>query len=174
MSLFHRKDAKEEAFGQLFREQYPRLVRYAAQLLGDGEEARDVVGEVMEQAWRQFDTLEPVRRIPWLYTAVRNAVLNRLKHRQVEAAHIDAVREATRFDLSNDYREHERLLRQAEAVADALGEPTRTVLRMCYYEHRTYREVAESLGISPDTVKKHISKALRTLREKLTSKGGIL
>ena len=69
MSLFHRKDAKEEAFGRLFREQYPRLVRYAAQLLGDGEEARDVVGEVMEQAWRQFDTLEPVRRIPWLYTA---------------------------------------------------------------------------------------------------------
>ncbi|MGG6548734.1 UNVERIFIED_CONTAM: helix-turn-helix domain-containing protein, partial [Prevotella sp. 15_C9] len=41
-----------------------------------------------------------------------------------------------------------------------------------YYEHKTYREVAEQLGISPDTVKKHISKALRTLREAMTLKGG--
>ena len=172
MFLFHKEDAKEEIFGRLFREQYPRLVRYAAQLLNNGEEARDVVGEVMEQAWRQFDELESACRVSWLYTAVRNASLNRLKHLQVEAAHIDALREATRFDMMGDYREHERLLRQAESVADALGEPTRTVLRLCYYEHLTYREVAGQLGISPDTVKKHISKALRTLREKL--KGGIL
>lgn len=47
-----------------------------------------------------------------------------------------------------------------------------SVLRLCYYEHKTYREVAEQLGISPDTVKKHISKALRTLREAMTLKGG--
>ena len=31
----------------------------------------------------------------------------------------------------------------------------------------TYREVAEQLGISPDTVKKHISKALHMLREEM-------
>lgn len=30
---------------------------------------------------------------------------------------------------------------------------------------KTYQQVADELGISPDTVKKHISKALRTLRE---------
>ncbi|MBQ5834532.1 MAG: winged helix-turn-helix transcriptional regulator, partial [Bacteroidaceae bacterium] len=35
----------------------------------------------------------------------------------------------------------------------------------CYWDKQTYRQVAEHLGISPDTVKKHISKALRILRE---------
>ena len=85
MSLFHKKDTKREVFGQMFTELYPRLVRYATQLLGDGEEARDIVGSVMEQAWKQFEKLGPENRGAWLYTAARNACLNRLKHLQVEA-----------------------------------------------------------------------------------------
>ena len=76
-----------------------------------------------------------------------------------------ALYEATLADVENNYREHEALLQKAEAIARSLPEPTCTVLRLCYYEHLTYREVARQLGISPDTVKKHISKALRTLRE---------
>lgn len=172
MSLFHREDKKMKAFEQMFKERYPRLVRYATQLLGDGEDARDIVGGVMEQAWKQFDKLDPDYRGAWLYTAVRNACLNRLKHLQVEAANLEALREATRADVATNYWEHERLLQQAESIARSLPEPTCTVLRLCYYEHLTYREVADRLGISPDTVKKHISKALRTLREALAMKGG--
>ena len=71
----------------------------------------------------------------------------------------------TLADVKSNYREHEALLQKAETIARSLPEPTCTILRLCYYEHLTYREVAQQLGISPDTVKKHISKALRTLRE---------
>ena len=38
--------AKDNDFKQLFLEMYPRLVRYAVSILGDGNEARDVVGDV--------------------------------------------------------------------------------------------------------------------------------
>jgi RNA polymerase sigma factor (sigma-70 family) len=51
-----------------------------------------------------------------------------------------------------------------------LPEPTCTILRLCYWEKKTYQQVAGELGISPDTVKKHISKALRTLREAMLQK----
>lgn len=106
------------------------------------------------------------RSVIWLLTGS-----SRLKHRQVVSDHAEAIREATVFDLQARYWEHERLLRQAEAVVEALGEPTRTIVRLCYFEQNTYRAVAERLGISPDTVKKHISKALRALREALGKKG---
>ena len=56
----------------MFTEMYPRMVRYASQLMGDGEEARDIVSEVMEQAWKHFDQLDEADRGGWLYTAVRN------------------------------------------------------------------------------------------------------
>ena len=65
--------AKNNDFKQLFLEMYPRLVRYAVSLLGDGNEARDIVGDVFEKAWNQFSSLQLETRRSWLYASVRNA-----------------------------------------------------------------------------------------------------
>lgn len=146
---------------------YPKLIRYATTLMGDADEAKDMVSEVFGKAWETPGfTCEDSGA--WLYTATRNACLNRLKHLRVEQEHVEAIILATQADIDNGYWEHESLLQKAEAVARSLPEPTCTVLRLCYWEKKTYREVAEQLGISPDTVKKHISKALRMLREEMT------
>lgn len=159
--------AKDNDFKQLFLEMYPRLVRYAVSLLGDGNEARDIVGDVFEKAWNQFSSLQMETRRSWLYASVRNACLNWLKHQQVEQTNVEALIEATRYDMSTQYEEHERLLQQAEQIARELKEPTCTILRLCYFEHLTYQQTADRLGISPNTVKKHISKALAILRERM-------
>ena len=168
--LFRKKNHKEEHFELLFTEMYPRLVRFATTLMGNTDEAKDIVSETMEQAWKEFDQLEESTRHAWLYTAVRNGCLNRLKHLNVEQQHIDALIAATRAEMNNGYREHEVLLQQAETIARNLPQPTCTILRCCYWEKKTYQQVAKELGISPDTVKKHISKALRTLREAMQGK----
>ena len=169
-SLFRKTYNKEERFKQLFTEMYPCLVRFAITLMEDADEAKDVVSEAMERAWTEFDRLEESTRNAWLYATVRNGCLNRLKHLNVEQQHIGAIAEATRYEANNGYREHEALLRQAEEIARNLPEPTCTILRRCYWEKKTYQQVASELGISPDTVKKHISKALRTLREAMLGK----
>lgn len=161
----HKASDEEQRFHTLFVEMYPKLVRYAAALMTDADEARDIVSDVFERAWQRHATLDDENGNAWLYAAVRNACLNRLKHLQVEREHLEAVIEATRADMADNYRQHEVLLRRAEEIAHNLPEPTRSILRMCYWDKQTYRQVAEHLGISPDTVKKHISKALRTLRE---------
>ena len=161
----HKTSDEEQRFHTLFVEMYPKLVRYAAALMTDADEARDIVSDVFERAWQRHATLDDKNGHAWLYAAVRNACLNRLKHLQVEREHLEAVIEATRADVADNYRQHEVLLRRAEEIAHNLPEPTRSILRMCYWDKQTYRQVAEHLGISPDTVKKHISKALRTLRE---------
>ena len=161
----HKASDEEQRFHTLFVEMYPKLVRYAAALMTDADEARDIVSDVFERAWQRHAMLDDENGHAWLYAAVRNACLNRLKHLKVEQEHIEAVIEATREDMADNYRQHEVLLRRAEEIAHSLPEPTRSILRMCYWDKQTYRQVAEYLGISPDTVKKHISKALRTLRE---------
>lgn len=167
LSIFNirRTPGKEERFHKLFVEMHPKLVRYATSLMNDTDEAKDIVNEAFGKAWETFETIETDTQQAWLYTAVRNGCLNRLKHLQVEREHVEAIVLATQADVANGYWEHEALLQKAEAIARSLPEPTCTVLRLCYWEKKTYREVAEQLGISPDTVKKHISKALRILRE---------
>ena len=64
---------------------------------------------------------------------------------------MEAVAEATRADMAEGYRQHEALLRHAEEIAHNLPEPTRSILRMCYWDKQTYRQVAEHFGISPDS-----------------------
>ena len=167
LTIFRKHEASDEElrFHTLFVEMYPKLVRYATALMTDADEARDIVSDVFERAWQRHATLDEETDHAWLYAAVRNACLNRLKHLKVEQEHIEAVIEATRVDMADNYRQHEALLRHAEEIARNLPEPTRSILRLCYWDKQTYRQVAEHLGISPDTVKKHISKALRILRE---------
>lgn len=87
----------------------------------------------------------------------------------VEQQYLEEIIEATQKDVDSQYWEHEFLLQQAEQIASDLPEPTRTILQLCYWKKQTCKQVAEQLGISPDTVKKHISKALKILRE--TMKG---
>ena len=168
LTIFRKhKVPDEERFHALFTSMYPKLVRYATALMEDSDEAKDVVSDVFERAWKQYGTLDEGTDRAWLYTATRNACLNRLKHLQVEREHMEAVAEATRADMAEGYRQHEALLRHAEEIAHSLPEPTRSILRMCYWDKQTYRQVAENFGISPDTVKKHIGKALHTLRERM-------
>ena len=170
LSIFNirKKPNKEERFRELFLVMHPKLIRYATTLMGDADEAKDMVSEVFGKAWQEFDSLND-EASAWLYTATRNGCLNRLKHQQVEQSHIEAIVLATQTDVDNGYWEHEALLQKAEAIARSLPEPTCTILRLCYWEKKTYREVAEQLGISPDTVKKHIGKALQMLRKEMRS-----
>lgn len=165
LTIFRTHKNDEQRFRMLFMEMYPKLVRYAMALMGDEDEARDAVSDVFEQAWRRYATLSEDTSSAWFHTAVRNACLNRMKHLKVEQEHIETIIEATHFDINEGYHKHEALLQCAENIIHNLPEPTRSILRMCYWDKFTYKQVAEHFGISPDTVKKHISKALRTLRE---------
>lgn len=161
-----RNDNKEQ-FHRMFLRHYPRLVRLATQFTGDGDEARDIVADVMETAWRRHAGMEEGCLGAWLYRCVRNACLNRLRHIKVENCHMADLIEATKAATDGDYLRRERLLTYVEAVAGSLKEPTRSIIRMCYYEHMTHAQAAERLGISPETVKKHIRKAFDAIRSSI-------
>lgn len=160
----------KEQFRQMFTRHYARLVRYAVQMTGDADEGRDIVADVMERAWRDFRRIDPDNCGAWLYRCTANACLNRLKHLGVERMRVAEAAAVTAVTDDGAYLEHERLLRRVEAVADALEEPGRSIIRLCYYEHNTHRQAAERLGISPETVKKHIRKALSLLRKHVNEK----
>ena len=73
------------------------------------------------------------------------------------------IHEATLY--YSEYSEEKE--RMVDEMMRQLHPPTDEILRMCYLEQMKYSEVAEKMGISTSTVKKHIMKALRTLRERL-------
>lgn len=154
----------KERFGQLFKAQYPRLYYYALQLLKDEEASRDIVSETFTHVWADFASFDLQTLPAWLMTTVRNKCLDFIRHTHVHALYADyylhAVDEC--YVESDDNRERQQKVAE---MLDLLPDTTRHVLEECYLHHKKYREVAEEMEVCQETVKRHIMKALKLLRE---------
>lgn len=152
----------------LVREHRAALLGYATGLTGDRRIAEDIVQEALLRAWRHQDALaDPdagsVRG--WLFTVVRNLVIDRERARRARPAEVAA--EAAQEPSITDH---------AQAVADAvsvraalehLSPDHRAVVEELYFRGRSMEEAAVALGVPPGTVKSRSYYALRALREHL-------
>lgn len=155
---------KREVFGRIFKAQYPRLYYYALQLLKDAEASRDIVSDTFARVWADFGSCAPETLPAFLMRAVRNRCLDHLRHNAVHAQYADYYLHAVDECYANDEENRERQ-RQVEEMLDLLPDTTRHVLEECYLNHKKYREVAEEMDICQETVKRHVMRALKLLRE---------
>ncbi len=104
----------------------------------------------------------------YLYRAVRNAALNRLKHEKVKANHVAFVTSRNEnFVSPADELEETELHFRIQRALKKLPEQCRVVFEMSRFEELKYTEIAERLGISVKTVENQMGKALRIMREQL-------
>ena len=152
-------------FEQLFRENYTRLCYHAYSFLNDEEAAKDAVNDVFEKVWVNFEKIERTQSLlPLLYTLVRNHCVSLLRHKKVRERFNQELRlkdEAT----DEGYMEYELLIERLRQSVEKLPGQTKVVFRMCFLDGKKYQETADALAISINTVKTHINKALRILRE---------
>lgn len=152
-------------FEQLFRENYIRLCYHAYSFLNDEEAAKDAVNDVFEKVWVNFEKIERTQSVlPLLYTLVRNHCVSLLRHKKVRERFNQELRlkdEAT----DEGYMEYELLIERLRQSVEKLPGQTKVVFRMCFLDGKKYQETADVLAISINTVKTHINKALRILRE---------
>ena len=159
----------EKAFEALFRNYYPSLCQSANRLLNDPDEAEETVQNVFISLWEKRENMEiQVSVKSYLYRAVHNAALNRIKHRKVrkqyeeeQLAMVSHAEPASHLSLENE------LERQIQDAIEGLPEQCRLVFKLSRFEELKYAEIAGRLGISVKTVENHMGKALKVLREKL-------
>lgn len=166
-----RSNECELRFETIYRQNYTRLYYYALNITGDEETARDIVGDVMTTVWRNISNIEDATLNAYLMTSVRNRCVDRLRHIELDKKYVDNyIHEATLF--YSDYSEEAGKDRLVEQMLARLKPPTDRILRLCYLDRMKYRDVAKLLEISESTVKKHITKALKTLRELYNTEKG--
>lgn len=155
----------DEAFDRLFRLHYPSLYRQAYTILRDREDSRDVVNDVFTHL---LDNNRPTPdvSVAYLMTMVRNRSIDLLRHRKIEdEARLELIRCQT-LAVTPDEAHDQRIADIRQYIQTQLTPQTRRVLQMCYDEKKTYHETATELGVSIQAVNKHISQALRRLRER--------
>lgn len=151
----------------MFRSEYQDLTRFTYSYVNDEEAAKDIVHNAFLILWRNWERLDLSRSLrPWLMTLCRNGALNYLKHLRVVSENERALSEYLCYE--EDSEEYERRLEQVREKMEHLGERQREVLLKCFVEGKKYKEVAEELGISINSVKTHISRGLSRLREELS------
>jgi len=132
------------------------------------EEAQDILQEVFTNLWLKRETIQISSNLSgYLYSAVRNRVLDHFSHGEVRLKYINQIKP----DLSEVPADHRVRESQLKALIDKeiaeLPPRMREVFEMSRKQHMTYKAIAEALGTSEETVKKQVSGALKVLRVKL-------
>lgn len=154
-------------FDSLFREYYEPLYYFALRYVPDDDDCHDIVSGVFEQLWGNLSEVRQATVRAFLYTQVRNRCIDKLRHEKQKLQYADYVAaHSARYIETMEYDQQEERERIVAEVLDSMGEPTHSILVACYVDGLKYKDVAEKMQISVNTVKKHIVRALRIIRER--------
>jgi RNA polymerase sigma-70 factor (ECF subfamily) len=164
------------AFDELARRHRPGLVRLAASLTGDADEAESLAQESLTRAFSQLGEYGEDRRFgPWLrgilLNLCRNYVRDRSRHaRPVPADHLAtaAAPEGRRHGVLSTILRRETNERTLGAIAQ-LPLPLREAFVLRFVEGMDYAEISQAVGIDPATLRVRAHRARALLREHLGS-----
>ena len=166
---FQRMDL--EAFENRILPAKNKLFRFALRLLGNEDEAKDIVQEVFIRVWNGRDQMAAVQNWEaWCMRITKNLSLDRLR---------TMTRKQTRpIEESYDLR-HESLtphesteigesMQKITQVIAELPRKQRQVIHLRDVEGYSYQEICEILELDMSQVKVNLFRARNTVREKMT------
>lgn len=165
---------EEGALDPLMERKTGPLLQLALRMVGDREEARDIVQLTFLRVWEHRQRFND-RWTPntWLYRITTNLAIDFLRSRKGRQRKAEPVRHhlfgvvesRRRRELADlDRREIERVLRE---LASGLSERQRAAFLLREVEGLSSSEVAHILGCRESTVRNHLHTARKTLRREL-------
>jgi RNA polymerase sigma factor (sigma-70 family) len=147
----------------------------ALRVIGDSRAAEDVSQDVFVSVWERPDAFDPARGSlrTWLGTLTHRRAVDYV--RREEARRRRSERDAARAVAPPDVQEMATALLAAErvrAAVEQLPEQQRRATQLAYFGGKTYRQVAEVLGIPEGTAKSRLRLGLRRIAEALEAEGG--
>ena len=160
----------ELAFAEIYQRYKGVLFLHAYRILGNEEEAKDVLQELFATLWTKRGTIVLKNNMSaYLYSAIRNRIFDLIAHKKVEEKYIDSLAHfIEEGECVTDQQVREKELGELIEKEIALLPPKmREVFLLSRKENLSYKEIASELRISDKTVKKQVNNALNILREKL-------
>lgn len=149
-----------------------RLHAFAWRMLGDREEAEDVVQESFLRLWKHARRWKPgvARFSTWLFQVAANLCRDRLRRRREHVA--DAVETLVdeRPESSEQLRQQEHSAEVQRAVRDLPGRQ-REALLLSHYDGMGNLQVAQVMGVSVEAVESLLARARGRLRRELAALG---
>jgi RNA polymerase sigma-70 factor (ECF subfamily) len=165
------KSGDVDAYEQLFIKYYKLLNIEAFALLEDEMEAEDQVQSLFVEIWHKQLYLHINSSLKaYLQKAIHNRCLKVIKKRKT------AYRKFGEYTYSIDYKTEENYAEQREIelnVSSLLSElpiQRSQAFNLVYIENKKYKEAADEMGISINSIKTHLKLAIKTLRSRFVIK----
>jgi RNA polymerase sigma-70 factor (ECF subfamily) len=163
-------DGDEAALAELMEAEAPRLLRFCRGMLGNLDEAEDVVQEAFVRLWETARAWRPDARLgTWLHTVCHNRCVDRLRRRKAfveERALLALADEEQPADARLIRREAVRALR---AAIDALPHRQRAAVLLFHFQDLAQSDAARVLGVSDEAFESLLARGRRRLRAVLAS-----
>ncbi|GIL27916.1 ECF RNA polymerase sigma factor SigK [Actinocatenispora comari] len=160
----------EPAFAELYEHVAPRVYGLCVRVLRDPGQAEEVSQEVLLELWRRAARYQPDRGtgLVWVLTVAHRRAVDRVRSAQARTDREERAA-ATATPRGGDEVAEQVTIRmehqQVRRCLRALTELQRQAVTLAYYHGRTYREVAELLGVPLPTIKSRMRDALIRLRD---------
>lgn len=157
----------KKIFEELFLQHFASLTSFVYSYVRNEEAAKDIVHDTFLSFWNNRHRLDlSYSPKSYLYKLAQNYALKYIRHRRVVEANEPEI--GRLFEsFSDELTEHETRIARIEEKIKQLPDKQREVFLKCVVEEKKYKEVAEECGISLNTVKTHINRALRFLKDEL-------
>lgn len=170
----------QQAFSQLYDHSSTLLFTLAIRILGNREEAAELLRDVYLEVWRKVSRYDIGRGTPiaWLVTLTKSRAIDRLRARtsrgyratnQLEAGTATQMADPGPSPLETQADQELRM-----AVGTAVGglpQAQQQAIELAYYEGLSHTEIAARLNQPLGTVKTRIKLGMSKLRESLRQWG---
>ncbi|MFC2137379.1 RNA polymerase sigma-70 factor [Bacteroidota bacterium] len=161
------KSGDYKYFKLIFETYYNPLCRYANYFINDQHTSKDLVEDVFCYLWENRKNLKIEKSISsYLYSSVHNKCLNYL--RDIKTIPVDEILFISQDDnnpltsmIWNEVGE------KIDAAINELPKQCKQIFELSRYENLKYKEISSKLGITINTVKTQLKRAVKKLRVSL-------
>lgn len=160
---------EEKTFKEIYDQNWSRLFHFALNVIGDRAACEDIIQDVFISFWQKRNDLKVDNISAYLFQSVKFQIFKYLRNNKITKRHLNRI-----SLLQNEYNiegilEAKELALELKQIIKKLPERCQQIFMMSRFEHLTNQEIAVQLGLSVQTVKNQISKALSYLRKEMSS-----
>jgi RNA polymerase sigma-70 factor, ECF subfamily len=163
----------KHAMQVLFGRHNMRVFRFLMRFVDGEATAEDLVSEVFVEVWRNAGQFEARSQAStWLLSIARNKALSTLRRRLTDELEEDVIEFIE--DPSDDPEVAMQKTERSEILRDCLkllSPAHREIIDLVYYHERTIEDVAQIIGVPPNTVKTRMFYARKRIGELLAARG---
>jgi len=168
------KNGDLTAFDKVYRKYCRKLSGFVYHIVKTETDTEEIVQDVFVKLWNSREKLQPTKSFDaYLYTIAYNTTISMVRKRISEKKYIDHIlmmQQDVSFPESIDKLQFEQLFDQMYKIINQLPARQKEVFLLNREKGMTYKEIAEQLNISENTVEIHMVKALRFLQNKINGK----